>query len=168
MDNINIPFYAFIYGDYEYFQWFREKNAQNYQRVVKWKGLYRNPGIRGLYEDIWPNGEFCEQYVTENFHTPVTRAFICHLERPLEYPILDMNVWTAMRDLDANAADLPRGPATWQHYDLYRNFFHGFLVAHANDIPVAPIIQGLGEEHLTHRMVDRALWEYGRVFLMQH
>lgn len=167
MEEYGIPLYAFYYSDYEYFQWFRKKNAQNYKRVVTWKGLYRNPDIRGLYEYIWPDGEFCEQYVADNFRTPVTRAFICHLERPLECPILDVNVWTAMRDLDDNAADLPQKPATWQHYDRYRNFFGGHLAAHANDIPVAPIIQGLAEEHLRHRMVDRALWEYGRVHGMQ-
>ncbi|MFB0553189.1 MAG: hypothetical protein ACETWQ_07735 [Phycisphaerae bacterium] len=160
----NIDTFAFLYGDYEYFQWFKNKTKPNLKSVIKWKGLQRTR----LYEKtknrlkegkIVSNGKFFESF------KPVTRAFLHHLNDPKGYPILDINVFNAMIDLKPEYRnETTKTMCNWvKDYEKgYKLFFEDLYRNNKNAIK-APHLDGIELEIIKRRILDRALWEYGKI-----
>ncbi len=78
----------------------------------------------------------------------VMRAFICHLTRPLEWPIFDRFVWFAANDIQIKETDKPKRPTKKKQYKEYIDFFNKVAVGR-NTIS-------------TRKEVDEALWAYGK------
>jgi len=159
--------FAFLYGDYEYFQWFRNKTKANLEKVIRWKKLRRG---KPETNDIWSekrkdlNESAIEKVPGSRV---VTRAFLFHLRRPLEYPILDPNVFRAMKEIDEdNEYQTHKNIRDWKidYLNGYKPFFEDFYRARQRKIRSIemPSIDGFDEEIIKRRILDRALWEYGR------
>ena len=78
----------------------------------------------------------------------VMRAFICHLTRPLEWPIFDRFVWFARNYIQSKETDIFKEPTKVDQYKEYIAFFNE-LAAGRNDIS-------------TRKEVDEALMAYGK------
>jgi len=86
-----------------------------------------------------------------------------------EYPILDSNVFKAMRKLDENYRQMThanRNSWEWEkdYINGYKRFFQEFYQHHEeeiNDIQIADI-PGVNEEIMRRKILDRALWSYGK------
>jgi len=158
--------FAFLYGDSEYFLWFqfdpKNKNEENFKKVMKWKGLHRggSPHVERLWHD-WQNK-------TIDFYPPVTRAFLHHLRNPIEWPILDKNVFNAIKKLQPDSEyEAIERPSNWDRdYEKgYKKFFNEFYAENGKQIDSMdlPNIDGIDGEIIKRRVLDRALWEFGRV-----
>jgi hypothetical protein len=160
-ENFNVQQHGFLYVDSEYFRWFanNEENRTElmFREMLLWKGLtyYVN---NNRFVEIWNN--FNNQLL--DGYPVVTRVFLNHLHEPTIYPILDKNVWQAMINING-INGLPELPASWEeHYqNHYRNFFN-VQYQQINGIDF-PQINGVDEEIVKRRVLDRALWEYGRM-----
>jgi len=150
---------AFFYNDSEYFNWFTEQNEENLEKIIRWKGLNRN----NLFDrrNDFGNGE---NIVIDNINDYgiVTKAFLYHLYRPKKYPILDRFVWKAMRNLNGNGINMHYYQWQRDYLDIYVPFFNGFYQDHVHLIN-CPQVNGVDIEIVKRRMLDRALWEYGRM-----
>jgi len=162
----NPNFHSFLYGDYEYFAWFatphNQRTMQMFKRVLRWKGLTRGIGRIGGIDNIWAGWQANDDFANfDNDRRLVTRVFLLHLREPTEYPILDKWVWCAYRtlsgEIDQNGRRIVNTPTNWErHYEGYRAFFNVRYGEH-------PQIDGVDEEIIKKRILDRALWEYGRI-----
>ncbi|MCK5581436.1 MAG: hypothetical protein KAJ18_09200 [Candidatus Omnitrophica bacterium] len=157
--SFNINRYSFCFNDSEYFNWFADKTEKNLKKIIQWKGLHRVK----LYDnrkDFW-NGK---SIVLGNFNNKkiVTRAFLCHLNDPIEYPILDRFVWKAMRNLTGNGTN--KHFYEWQrdYEKTYIPFFNGLYKEHQKSISYIKL-KGINVKIIKRRILDRALWEYGRM-----
>ncbi len=156
--------FAFLYGDSEYFEWFKpnSKTKQNFKNVIKWKGLHRR--LYGLYaERAWDNW----QNDTIDSYPPVTRAFLHHLRDPIEWPILDRFVFDAMKELQIDSKyKAIEKPSNWKrdYENGYKKFFNEFYAKNEKqfDSMDLPNIDGIDREVIKRRILDRALWEFGR------
>lgn len=97
----------------------------------------------------------------------VTRAFLYHLKDPLKYPILDTNVFKAMRDLDACYKKKTNSNIyNWDKDYMcgYKEFFQKTYKKHKSEIQSLelPLLKNVGREIIRMRVLDRALWEFGR------
>jgi len=165
--DFNINKFAFLYGDYQYFQWFREKTEGHLKSVIKWKRLRKGTPDTN---DIWSKKkqDLDEDAIKDiPLSRIVTRAFLFHLKWPTEYPILDSNVFEAMRKLDENYRQMTHAnKISWEqdYINGYKRFFQEFYKHHEeeiNDIRIADI-PGVNEEIIRRKILDRALWSYGR------
>lgn len=158
LDFINA--YSFYYSDGEYFEWFRNPNEENFDAIVKWKRLNRISGRFNIeFDNIWQEGVFNEEFV--NNLELVSRVFLLHLNNPNEYPLFDRYVWWALRTIQNNNA-LPKNTNSWTKYiRIYKPFFEDMFNLHQNNIQI-PEIDNVNTETVKRRIVDRALWEYGR------
>jgi len=158
--------FAFLYGDSEYFLWFKSdpknKNEENFKKVIKWKGLHRGGPPR--VERLWHNW----QNNTIDFYPPVTRAFLNHLRKPIEWPILDKNVFNAKKELPMGRKYKTNNTiCKWEkdYENGYKKFFNKFYAENEKQIDSMdlPDIDGIDREIIKRRVLDRALWEFGRV-----
>lgn len=149
---------AFFYNDSEYFNWFAEPNEENLEKIIRWKRLNRN-NLFDERNNFW-NGE---SIVIDNLnnYSIVTRAFLCHLYDPIEYPILDPCVWKAMRNLEGNGINQNFNEWEGDYLGIYVPFFNNRYKE--QDLINCPQVDGVDIEIVRRRMLDRALWEYGRM-----
>jgi hypothetical protein len=165
----NFEEFGFIYADFPYFNWFRQRTERTLRAVWQWKGLNWGPtrlGDGGIpLERIW-NGQ---GLVVDGFDglPLVTRAFLHHLHDPVPFPILDKYVWVAMRQMKPVGGRLPRTPAHWEnHYRKYYIPFFGDLYQERGreiDSMNVPQIGAVDDEIVRRRVLDRALWTYGKI-----
>lgn len=168
----DIKKYAFIYGDTEYFEWFRHKakgdcNDEHLKSVMQWKGLHRirKKKFKDLIKKIWDKGEGKINLNKVDSMSIVTRAFLHHLQEPTKYPILDVNVFKAMRELNKGKANKTnKHISNWgKDYEKgYTLFFNNLYNNFPKGIQV-PTLDGVLKEITKRRILDRALWEYGRI-----
>jgi hypothetical protein len=165
--NSNINSYGFVFGDLKYFDWFKnrehfeDKEIERFRNALVWKRLIH-------YTTNDTLGKTWHDYQIGNLddYPVVTRAFLKHLRDPIKYPIFDKNVWKAMRTLRPHIAR--RTPensqqAQYGHYENeYMPFFNRLYVNNENDI-ICPPIDGVDEGIVKRRVLDRALWTYGRI-----
>lgn len=157
MCDFNVNLFSFYYSDFEYFEWFRNRNQMNFNKIIVWKKLHRRN--RPTYNYTWINSNFQPNYV--NGFPSVTRAFLNHLNSPITFPIFDRNVWKAMIIITGNN-QLPVSTGRWEHYEqVYMPFFNDLYNTHQNDTQV-PNIDGVDIEIVQRRIIDRALFEFGR------
>lgn len=118
-----INLYSFYYNDWKYFEWFRNKNEENFNAIIKWKGLNRvSQRLNMTFHNIWQQGVFNEEYV--NNLTLVSRVFFLHLNNPNEYPLIDRYVWWALKGLRPEI-QRTKLPSKWEedYLDDYLPFF---------------------------------------------
>ncbi len=153
---------AFLYADHEYFDWFRNPNADTLKAVLKWKGLHRAGYTNDkTIEHIW--GENGLNQATFNKYSLVTRVFLHHLNSPTTRPILDRYAWKAMKLLQPQHLGLPIVPTSWEnHYlEYYVPFFNQEYEAHGDALNEY-VLDGVDVGIVKRRVLDRALFEYGR------
>jgi len=169
----NFEEFGFIYADCPYFNWFRQGTEDTLRAVWIWKGLHRAAtrlGDGGIpLERIW-NGQKLVVHGLDTFNGVVTRAFLHHLHRPVQFPILDRYVWLAMRQMKPEWGRLPKALDGRDHYDRYYTryyipFFDGLYENCSREIDNmnVPQIAGVDPEIVRRRVLDRALWTYGKV-----
>ena len=163
----NIQSYSFLYQDVAYFDWFKQGNhvrnneLERFRAILIWKRLPKY-AEEGQLNNIWNNfnDNNLEQYPL------VTRVFLEHLHQPTKFPIFDDNVWKAMRTLRPDIAQrTPVNSQDAQYNDYineYQPFFNELYADNENDI-ACPQIDGVDAEIVKRRVVDRALFEYGRL-----
>jgi hypothetical protein len=166
-----IATWAFMFNDYPYFQWFRKRTRTNLNRVIKWKRLRRAQPTPNEIDAVWNenNHDLDENQIEQLPFSMVARAFLFHLKRPILYPILDSNAFRAMRKLSENYREIThahRNNWEWEpdYTNGYRQFFQEFYQDHKQEINAiqVPHIQGINEEIIRRRILDRAVWAYGR------
>ena len=157
---LNVNSWGFRYQDSEYFEWFsaQDKSKEMFLAMLKWKGLNRRIE-ENLAWERWQSGHFekCQ---------PVTRAFLHHLRAPQEYPLLDRYVWRAMKHLSRETGETTnKNACNWKkdYLDGYKTFFDGLYAESCNDIQCSIKISGVDMGIQKRRILDRALWEYGRL-----
>lgn len=158
MCDFNVNIFSFYYNDWEYFEWFRNPNEVNFNRIIKWKRLKRrNPPI---YNNVWINNIFQTEYV--DTRRLVTRAFLYHLNNPIEYPLIDRYVWWALQALQPEI-QRTKYPYQWErdYINDYGPFFEGLYDDNLQNLN-APAIEGVNIQIVQRRIIDRALLEYGR------
>ncbi len=167
--NFEIVIWAFIFSDYDYFKWFGERTRGNLIRVIKWKRLRRAKPTPENIDALWNenNHDIDENETERRPFSIVTRAFLFHLKWPIEYPILDSNTFKAMRILDENYNYQRHANITnWEQDYMrgYRQFFQEFYQDHQEEINniEIPHINGVNKEIIKRKILDRALWAYGR------
>ncbi len=161
---ININQWAFKYQDSEYFEWFsmKEKNREIeiFRKMLKWKGLIRKINAEKAWDD-WKRDKYFNKYPL------VTTVFLKHLKAPEQFPILDKNVWKAFREIvgEINGRKIVKKPTDWERHYLkgYKKFFDELYEEKQNEIKCDIIINGVDAEIIKKRILDRALWEYGRL-----
>jgi hypothetical protein len=166
----NFEDFGFIYPDYPYFHWFRQRTEDTLRAVWQWKGLHYGRaqlGDGGIpLGRIWNGQELVVQGL-DNFNGVVTRAFLHHLHEPVKFPILDRYVWAAMRRMRPALGRLPQTPTHWDnHYRRYYiPFFNDLYQKHGRQIGImnVPQIDGVDHEIVRRRVLDRALWTYGKI-----
>lgn len=163
----NLDLHSFLYCDYKYFAWFAQVDndndeAERFRAILEWKGLIYYLQ-EAYFQTIWDyfNAGYVDGYRI------VTRVFLKHLQEPTEYPIFDQNVWRAMRNLNhnmpENTPENANGADFEAHYmRIYVPFFEHRFQANENNI-ICPQIEGVAPGIVKRRMLDRALWEYGRI-----
>jgi hypothetical protein len=168
--DLNFEEFGFIYADYPYFDWFRRRTEPALRAVWIWKDLHRgatylrDEGIalrdRGIpLSHIW-NGQ--ELVVGGFAGLPlITCAFLHHLHEPEKFPIFDKYVWLAMRQMRPDWR-LPKAPDwDWErHYRRYICFFNDFF--EKCKIVGVPQIADVDDAIVRRRVLDRALWTYGK------
>jgi hypothetical protein len=94
-----------------------------------------------------PHDEFKVQAgtITERRASIVLPAFLMHIWRPHDYPILDRYVFQAMLALLKEQVRRNTQPRSWAHYEEYTRFFDCLV----------------SETGLSRRVVDKGLWVYG-------
>lgn len=162
----NLNLHSFLYSDYEYFAWFatpeENRTLSMFERMLRWKRLTRSIGDVNVAWANWRNGNHVEHAGL------VTRVFLCHLQDPIGRPILDRWVWLAYIRLtggtDRNGKKIVKTPKnSKRHYESYKKFFNELYAQLDNDFGQPPQIQGVDEEIIKMRILDRALWEFGRI-----
>jgi len=172
--DFNIDRFAFLYGDYQYFQWFKNKTKPNLREALRWKGLNRvgNDKIEKILKRVWDSKN--KKIITNNLQFlergPVTCAFLHHLEEPTKYPILDKNVFTGMRELNPEyERKTNTNISNWEtdYIKGYKAFFENFYRQHKKEIHSIkiPFLDGIEREIIRRKILDRALWEYGKMLL---
>jgi hypothetical protein len=164
----NINAYGFVFGDLKYFDWFKsrehfEDNEINrFRNALVWKRLIYYAGddnFRQTWRDF-QSGQF-------NAYPVVSRAFLNHLKNPLTFPIFDKHVWKAMRMLNPDIANrTPENPKDIEfepHYLREYQAFFNHLYEENNNNFNAPQISGVDEQIVKRRVLDRALWLYGKI-----
>ena len=159
--SFDIKQFSFCFNDSEYFNWFANPNEGNLKNIIKWKGLNRN-NLFDNRNDFW-NGQkiFTENLDVENDKI-VTNAFIYHLSAPLEFPIIDQFAWKAMRKLKRNNTNKYFYKWDRDYLEIYIPFFNELYKKHKYEIKHIKI-KGVKAEIIKRRMLDRAIWEYGRM-----
>jgi hypothetical protein len=139
--------------------------------VCMWKGLKRGwrDQLDKRLDEVWDgrNKKIITGKLDRFKNTPVTCAFLHHLDDPIEYPILDTNVFKAMRELDAcYNKKTNRNICNWDkdYADGYKEFFQKAYKKHKSEIQSLelPSLKNIGREIIRRRVLDRALWEFGR------
>ena len=181
--DFNINKFAFLYSDYQYFQWFKAKTKRqltyenHLQNVIRWKGLQRR--FRA-FKEKWAQWNQKKQEITINEKSwpdnraIVTRAFLSHLNNPTEYPILDKYVFEAMRDLKQKYREgTNKNISDWKkdYEGGYKEFFKEFYEECGEKIDSIKIPclgdLDINKEIIKRRILDRALWEYGQILSKQ-
>jgi len=168
--NNNINSYGLIFGDLKYFDWFKtgrhfeDNKKRRFRNVLIWKGLIYYVKNGKVKEKIWKdfqNGQIDKYPI-------VTQAFLKHLSCPIQFPILDKHVWRAMRDLRPEISErVPISPEKNdfdfdEHYlKIYGTFFNK-LRNKKNGINYTQI-DDVDDEIVKGRILDRALWLYGKI-----
>jgi hypothetical protein len=165
--------YAFLYTDFDYFAWFAQKTKDNLENVLSWKQLRQGRHkINNIMNKLWDNKhQKLNLNLSEIEDLPVTsRAFLYHLNNHIKYPIFDSNVHRAMRELCPDyRANTRKSSYTWSHYkDHYIRAFDNLYNEQQNnlvpiELPHINDIDKLDKELVKRRMLDRALWSYGKV-----
>jgi len=162
-----VSLHSFLYSDYEYFAWFAtprdDRTQEMFRRVLRWKGLTRAIGRMGGVDHIWNRWSANDDFADFDNRRLVTRAFLLHLRAPCTYPILDTNVWRARCRMHPDAG-LPAHFHRWDEHYIhgYAPFFNQ-LYQEVHQHIVCPQIDGVDEEIVKRRVLDRALWEFGRM-----
>ena len=102
----------------------------------------------------------------------VTRAFLYHLRYPIEWPILDGLVFRAMKELQLGRKyKTNKNISNWKtdYKNGYKEFFNELFIKNERRINSMdfPNIDGVDREIIKRRVLDRALWEFGRCIKMQ-
>ncbi|MFA5239063.1 MAG: hypothetical protein WC476_05055 [Phycisphaerae bacterium] len=152
--------HSFLYCDYEYFAWFGgnpEGIEDRFVAIFRWKGLHRayNP------YDVWGDWNNWDEN-TINGYSLVTRVFLNHLREPIKFPILDKNVWVAAKQLKPDISS--RKNYIEEDYEAYRSFFNELYRNNKDNIN-CPAVQNISKKIVKRRVLDRVLWEYGRILL---
>lgn len=164
----DIRLHSFLYCDYEYFAWFaipdNDRTMEMFRRVLRWKRLTRRIGAIGGVANIWIRWQANDDFADL---TLVTRVFLLHLRNPVDYAIFDTNVWKAMRTLEPQIAHrTPEDSRDAQFEEHYINEYLPFFATRYDDFPADigwPPVNGVDPEIIKRRILDRALWEYGRI-----
>jgi len=161
----DIRLHSFLYNDYEYFAWFAgmdnpQGRQDRFLAVYRWKRLYR-----AHYDphEVWNDWENWNDETIQEYSL-VTRVFLKHLRDPRRWPLFDINVWKAMRRIDegiANQVNVNYQDSDYEEF--YLPFFDDLYAQPDNDFGQPPQIDGVDEEIIKKRILDRALWEYGRI-----
>jgi len=170
---LDINKFAFLYNDYEYFQWFRKnknRTDDDLVKVLKWKRLNRmdKEKFKKILKNMWDDkNKTINMQNAQQANGVVTKAFLYHLHKPLQYPILDSNVFRAMKDIDKrNIYNTNNSINKWQRdYEQgYRMFFEELYRKNKKAIEAmkVPRLDGVEPEIVKRRILDRALWEFGR------
>jgi len=167
----DIRLHSFLYCDYEYFAWFatpdNDRTMEMFERVLRWKRLTRGIGAIGGVANIWARWQANDNFANLGDPRLVTRVFLLHLRSPIEYPIFDTNVWKAMRTLAPQIAQrTPENSRDAQFEEDYINEYIPFFTEQYMDVPadiVLPPVNRVDPEIIRRRILDRALWEYGRI-----
>jgi len=161
--NFEIKKFAFLYGDYEYFQWFSNKTKENLEKVIKWKRLRRGkPNTNRIWDA--KRKDLIDKNILENSKFGVvTRAFLLHLKLPTQYPIFDSNVFKAMFKIKNNKDK--KTITSMKDYDKYKEFFNKYYEEHKEEIANLniPDLSNIPKEIIERKFLDRALWEFGRL-----
>ena len=166
--NNNTNSYCFVFGDLRYFDWFKngehfeDNKVERFRNVLVWKRLIYYTSNNRL-GNTWNDS----QIANLDAYPVVARAFLNHLREPLTFPIFDKHVWRAMRVLTPEIAnftpDDPKNVQFEEHYlGEYQSFFDR-LYENESDIIIAPQIDGVDNEIVKRRVLDRALWLYGKI-----
>jgi len=156
----DVNLHPFLYSDYEYFAWFAGINntqgqQARFEAVFRWKGLHRAYDPQAAWND-WNNGAI-------QYYPLVTRVFLQHLREPQKYPLFDINVWKAARRMDEHIRNnAPENYRDGDYQEYYVPFFNERYEQVQQNI-VCPQIDGVDEEIVKRRVLDRALWEFGRM-----
>lgn len=153
--------YAFLCGDYEYFQWFSKKTKETLEKVIKWKKLRAGkPDINKIWNE--KEHDLDENAIKNLRFGIVTRAFLFHLKWPNEFPIFDHNVFKAMTLLENTKK---KNITNKKDYDDYKDFFKKYYEKHKNEIENLnfPDLSGVPKYIIERKVLDRALWEFGRI-----
>ena len=158
---IDINQWAFKYHDSEYLEWFssKRKTKEIFYKMLKWKLLHRRINKDKAWKN-WKKGNF-------DSYKLVTKAFLHHLKCPENYPILDKNVWGAFREIKGgiNGRKIVKKPTNWENHYIngYKNFFDELYREIEDKIKSTYEIKGVNIEIIKRRILDQALWEYGRL-----
>lgn len=158
--SFNVGNDAFQYQDYEYFQWFKAKTPDNLKLIIKWKKLHRI----NLFDYCKIERDSRRAILDSSINSLITIVFINHLNEPLENPLLDRFVWQAMKKLDndiANRTNKNPSNINKDYYNGYKTFFGKQYESCKNRIQYTQI-PSIRDELIKRRVLDRALWEYGR------
>ena len=156
--------FAFLYGDYAYFRWFKGRTKKDLKNIIIWKGLHRGKGKLNV-EKIWDE-EKKEININDSFPS-VTKAFLHHLKSPLNYPILDKYVFQAMKRLTGNKYKTNKNISNNWNKDYessYKQFFNDIYTKYEEEIDSMnlPDLDRIDKEIIKRRVLDRALWEFGK------
>lgn len=162
--NFDITEWSFSYQDYEYFEWLRNPSFDSFKNVIRWKGLNRRGQLHtSSLKNFWKADQI--DLDRADILPLVSRAFLYHLSYPAKYPIIDRNVWTAMRDIYPDIAAKTKNITcrTWDkdYIGTYKAFFARFYRQNRANIKCERI-PGIKQDLVKMRVLDRALWEYGR------
>jgi len=166
--NNNINSYGFVFGDLKYFDWFKngehfeDNEIERFRNALVWKRLIYYTSNNRLY-NTWND----YQIGNLDAYPVVTRAFLNHLRDPIRFAIFDKHVWKAMRILTTEIANcIPENPNNVQfetHYlGEYQTFFD-HLYENERYAIITPQIDGVDNEIVKRRVLDRALWLYGKI-----
>lgn len=160
--NFGIDLCAFCYNDHEYFDWFKSKKKTivKFKNILRWKGLLRSH--KNNLNFVWQNRKNFDSYT----NALVTKVFLKHLYEPKKFPILDRNVWHAMKNLSPKIAESTnKHPSNWRkdYFEGYKKFFDDLYTEMQSKIKCNIKINGVDKEIIKMRILDRALWEYGRM-----
>lgn len=166
--NDNINSYGFVFGDLKYFDWFKngehfeDCEIERFRNTLVWKRLIQYASNNRLY-DTWND----YQIGNLDAYPVITRAFLNHLRNPTRFAIFDKHVWKATRDLNPEIANrTPENPNNVQfeaHYWVEYQAFFDHLYENERHNIIAPQIDGVDNEIVKRRVLDRSLWLYGKI-----
>lgn len=168
----DISKFAFMYNDYEYFEWFKAKSRgqltkKHFKDAVKWKRLRRGQPKKDDLEKIWKRWKKLDVRAIEKLPFSIkARVLLLHLKKPTKYPIIDNNVFKAMRTLNSEYKKRTNNNiGKWEKdYNAYKAFFEETYENYKKEISSikVPSLGDVDKEIIKRRILDRALWEFGR------